>query len=455
MHGFILSQHWRDTKSGMMLQYWLSTELGPICLQFEAQKTVCFCPQDKVSELPSWPDIRHQALELKHFSQVPVSAVYCERYQTLSKLKDFCQGQDIPLWESEIKPTDRFLMERFIHGSLEFSSSQTLEKKAILTDSKIKPSAYLPTLKVLSVDIETSMPDKDNPEQLYSIGFSGRYFSTDHKQLDTDVSKTAKEEKRVFMLGDPSQPHPAWLVLFHDLKDLLLAANAWVKQYDPDVIIGWNVVGFDFRVLDRIYKENNIAFNWARQGNVRLRQGNNNLMFADIPGRVIVDGIDALKNATYSFPSFSLQHVSEALLGKGKNIEVEDGQMQNRGQAITDLFHQDKTALAKYNLSDCQLVLDIFQHTNILGYLTQRSHLTGHTLDRIGGSVAAFEYLYLPQLHRAGYIAPSLMEGLSDFKAPGGFVMDSKPGLYEHVLVLDFKSLYPSIIRTFKIDPMG
>ena len=33
--------------------------------------------------------------------------------------------------------------------------------------------------------------------------------------------------------------------------------------------------------------------------------------------------------------------------------------------------------------------------------------------------------------------------------------MDSVPGLYRHVLVLDFKSLYPSIIRTFKIDPMG
>jgi DNA polymerase II len=34
-------------------------------------------------------------------------------------------------------------------------------------------------------------------------------------------------------------------------------------------------------------------------------------------------------------------------------------------------------------------------------------------------------------------------------------VMDSRPGLYRHVLVLDFKSLYPAIIRTFRIDPLG
>ena len=39
--------------------------------------------------------------------------------------------------------------------------------------------------------------------------------------------------------------------------------------------------------------------------------------------------------------------------------------------------------------------------------------------------------------------------------SPGGYVMDSIPGLYDNVLVLDFKSLYPSIIRTFQIDPLG
>ena len=46
-------------------------------------------------------------------------------------------------------------------------------------------------------------------------------------------------------------------------------------------------------------------------------------------------------------------------------------------------------------------------------------------------------------------------DGVSDLVSPGGFVMDSTPGLYKNVLVLDFKSLYPSIIRTFNIDPMG
>jgi len=36
----------------------------------------------------------------------------------------------------------------------------------------------------------------------------------------------------------------------------------------------------------------------------------------------------------------------------------------------------------------------------------------------------------------------------------GGYVMESMPGIYDNLLVLDFKSLYPSIMRTFNIDPI-
>jgi DNA polymerase elongation subunit (family B) len=68
--------------------------------------------------------------------------------------------------------------------------------------------------------------------------------------------------------------------------------------------------------------------------------------------------------------------------------------------------------------------------------------------------VAAFTHLYLPRMHRAGYVAPNMGE-LQGEMSPGGFVMDSRPGLYDSVLVLDYKSLYPSIIRTFLIDPVG
>ena len=79
--------------------------------------------------------------------------------------------------------------------------------------------------------------------------------------------------------------------------------------------------------------------------------------------------------------------------------------------------------------------------------------MTGLNMDRMGGSVASFDNLYLPRLHRAGFVAPNASR--DHIASPGGWVLDSTPGIYDHVLVLDFKSLYPSIIRTFAIDPLG
>ncbi|OYU42523.1 MAG: DNA polymerase II, partial [Burkholderiales bacterium PBB4] len=51
-------------------------------------------------------------------------------------------------------------------------------------------------------------------------------------------------------------------------------------------------------------------------------------------------------------------------------------------------------------------------------------------------------------------VAPNVGE-IQRKASPGGYVMDSEPGFYDSVLVLDYKSLYPSIIRTFCVDPVG
>ncbi len=117
-------------------------------------------------------------------------------------------------------------------------------------------------------------------------------------------------------------------------------------------------------------------------------------------------------------------------------------------------FHEDKPALATYNLQDCELVTRIFHKTEIMPFLLERATVNGLPADRHGGSVAAFSHLYFPRMHRLGYVAPNLGE-IPPQASPGGYVMDSRPGLYDSVLVLDYKSLYPSIIRTFLIDPVG
>ena len=70
-------------------------------------------------------------------------------------------------------------------------------------------------------------------------------------------------------------------------------------------------------------------------------------------------------------------------------------------------------------------------------------------------SVASFEFLYLEHLHRRGFAAPTLgIDQGALGETPGGGIITPRAGLFENVLAFDFRSLYPSLIRTFNIDPM-
>ncbi|WP_411899695.1 DNA polymerase domain-containing protein, partial [Salmonella enterica] len=62
--------------------------------------------------------------------------------------------------------------------------------------------------------------------------------------------------------------------------------------------------------------------------------------------------------------------------------------------------------------------------------------------------------LYFYRMHHARYVSPNLDEG-PPLASHWRYVMYSQPGLYDAVMVLDYTSLYPSIIRTFLIDRVG
>lgn len=140
--------------------------------------------------------------------------------------------------------------------------------------------------------------------------------------------------------------------------------------------------------------------------------------------------------------------MARSVLGRGKLIDEPDER-----ESHSQLFAEEPArALARYNFEDTRLVSDIFARCQLLEFARLRTQLTGLELDRYGGSVAAFSHLYLPRLHQRGYVAPNL-HSFPPASSPGGFVMTSRP--YHHVLVLDFKSLYPSIIRTLPLICWG
>ncbi len=433
--GFLLTRHWRDTPQGTELSFWLATDDGPLQVTLPPQESVAFIPEAQRAQaerlLQGEKGLRFAPLALKDFHRQPIVGLYCRAHRQLMRLEKMLRDSGVTVYEGDIRPPERYLMERFITAPV-WVEGET--RGSQLVNARMKPNPdYRPPLKWVSLDIETSRHG-----ELYCIGLEGC------------------GQRVVYMLGpEPETPPDVdFELVFIASRPLLLEKlNAWFAEHDPDVLIGWNVVQFDLRVLQKHAERYRIPLRLGR-GNSELEWREhgfkNGVFFAQANGRLIIDGIDALKSAFWNFSSFSLEAVARELLGEGKAID----NPWDRMDEIDRRFHEDKPALAIYNLQDCELVTRIFHKTEIMPFLLERATVNGLPADRHGGSVAAFSHLYFPRMHRLGYVAPNLGD-VPPQASPGGYVMDSRPGLYDSVLVLDYKSLYPSIIRTFLIDPVG
>jgi len=432
--GFVLTRHWRDTPAGTQVSFWLATDQGPRFIRLPVQTSVMFIPEAHRKPL-DWllkgeRDIELRPLELCDFHHRKVLGLYTRQHRQLMDLEKRLRAAGVDVYEGDVRPPERYMMERFITAPVWFDG--TPDATGALLDAQMKPAPdYRPPLKLVSLDIETTAQG-----DLYSIALEGC------------------GERQVYMLGPPNKTDAVDFKLdYCDTRGQLLERlNQWLATHDPDAIIGWNVVQFDLRVLHEHAQRLKVPLLLGRgdEPMVWREHGSRNHYFAAAAGRLIIDGIEALRSATWSFESFSLENVAQTLLGEGKDISTPYQRMDE----INRMFAEDKPALARYNLKDCELVTRIFEKTELLKFLLERASVTGLPADRNGGSVAAFTHLYLPLMHRQGFVAPNLGDKPPQ-ASPGGFVMDSRPGLYESVLVLDYKSLYPSIIRSFLIDPVG
>ena len=134
--------------------------------------------------------------------------------------------------------------------------------------------------------------------------------------------------------------------------------------------------------------------------------------------------------------------------------EAEDD--ETMPEAIAHAYAHDRPAFCAYCIEDARLVWDMLRAEGLVSLSLRRALLTGMPLERAWGSVAAFDVMYISQLRQRQMVAPTTgVDRVRGAGAPGGLVMEPSAGLYSHIFVFDFKSLYPSIMRTFNIDPLS
>jgi DNA polymerase-2 len=372
----------------------------------------------------------------------PVCSLEAPRQTSLGRLAESLASLGIRTYEADINFSHQYLMERGIRGSLSITGtwrgSDFLGR--VYHNPRVVATEWDPRLSILSLDLET------NQDTGAILGLSMvRYFP-----------REGPGQERMFLVGEPRPDDPPYLTCCATEQALLRSCLEAIRTLDPDIITGWNVLDFDVRVLSERLAKYHEPFLPGRsrepaRHDVRERSGRDVL---HIPGRQVLDCMQLLRWANYRFEDFSLDTVAHTILGRKKVLQFNGN--ETKPQTIVRLYHEDRKIFCDYCLEDARLVRDIANKTGIIELTINRSRLIGLPLERSWGSVAPFEFIYTGELHKKNMVAPSRgVDREGGGGAPGGLVMKPQAGLHARILVFDFKSLYPSIIRTFNIDPLA
>ena len=261
----------------------------------------------------------------------------------------------------------------------------------------------------------------------------------------------------VLVVDPDERPMPDSAIAFRTEREALEAFIHRVAELDPDVLTGWNVIDFDLTVLARIARRCKIPLRLGRTDatvQVREAQGFFASSQAIVHGRVVLDGIALIRGAFMPFKDYSLDAVSREVLGEGKAVE---GDVKDRAEEILERYNNDLPGFVHYAGTDARLALQIVEKLQLVPLAIKRSTLTGMTMDRVSASVASFDFLYLSQLRHKKIVAPSVNAGNYHQREvhSGGLVLQPTPGMFQNVWTFDYKSLYPSVMRTFNIDPVS
>ena len=273
-------------------------------------------------------------------------------------------------------------------------------------------------------------------------------------------------------------------------RGLLSFLLAKLQQLDADVLVGHNIAGFDLDVLLHRLQANKVP-HWSRVGRLKRTRfpnlgGGGNAYgggaglgaLSCLAGRLLADTYLSARDFVKEV-SYTLTALAKNQLGRHR-VEVPATDIPGKFSDASALM-----GLAKSTESDAWLSLGLMFHLSVLPLTRQLSNIAGNLWSKTLQHTRAqrVEYLLLHEFHARKYLLPDKLTakerkfgrgnqdadfdgGDFDGEGPGvkagkkrggpayagGLVLEPKKGLYDkYVLMMDFNSLYPSIIQEYNI----
>ncbi|XP_061121439.1 DNA polymerase alpha catalytic subunit [Syngnathus typhle] len=426
------------------------------------------------------PDVSTQSeyLEIRYSADFPAlppdlkGATFSHIFGTnTSSLEHFLLSRKIkgPCWLDIKTP-------QLIHQAVSWCKVEALVPRMDLV-TVVKDLAP-PPVTVMSISVKTIQNPKTHHNEIVSLA------ALVHHSFHMDKAPPRPPYQTHFCVVTK----PTDCIFPYDFRDALKKKNAKVEiattertllgfflakmhKIDPDVLVGHDIFGFDLEVLLQRINYCKVP-HWSKIG--RLRRANmpklgGRSAFAEknaTCGRLVCDTEISAKELIRC-KSYHLTELTAQVL-KMERATIPQENIRNLYSDSPHLLH-----LLELTWTDAKLILQLMCELNVLPLALQITNIAGNVMSRtlMGGRSERNEYLLLHAFHDKNYIVPDkpyfrkmqTYEGEEDVDTgkgkqkkkaayAGGLVLDPKVGFYDKfVLLLDFNSLYPSIIQEFNI----
>lgn len=346
-------------------------------------------------------------------------------------LREFCEQSHYTTHESDIFFKDRFMVDHELSGM----SWCIVPKKQYIHHMDIIPQGDRTNapLRIMAIDIEAipkengGLPTSDeDPIVLISLAFDPPWRGQENVVM---VAKNIKCTRKDVI---PSEGE----------DDMLRKLGFILDEYDPTVIGGYNSNGFDIPYITDRAKRLGVSLSMSRDGRSAWCKSYMGKSTVSLNGRISLDMLPAVKALDkYRLKSYRLANVAKEILDIEK-LDVKPSEMKElwAGPEINKFI--------SYSRRDALLVLELIKKTGVLEKYIALAKASGAFLQVVvnGGQSSMIEAKLIREYNAEGYVmgTKQAMDEDDIAQVEGAIVLDPKVGLTEDVIILDFKSLYPT-----------
>jgi DNA polymerase I/DNA polymerase-2 len=457
---FLLDVDYIVEKGETKIRLWGKTEEGKnAVLFFEEYPYFFVLPKDLKKALFDIKDLlSKKKIKVKRIEEVKMRLngkekdflkIICSRPADTQNIRDIIKtleekrggkGSVIEEYEYAINFYRKFLIDKKIDGccwlEVEGEKIQTnynVDLALNCKEIKVLDKILIPDLKILAFDLETI--EKERKKEIIMASFYGKNFK-----------KVITSQKANF---------PNWVEIVKNEKELLEETIKIFQNETPDIIVTYYGDSFDFQVLSQRCEDNKIKLIISRDKKETKFAKRGRVSAARIGGILHLDLFRFIQNIlspNLQTEVLTLDSVSAEILGD-KKIEITYQELLESWRKGENL-----EKLAQYCLKDSELTFRLAEI--LLPQIFEISKTVGQILFDVSRMTYGqlVEWYLSRKAGEKGEIIPNQPKFEEILKRKrktfvGGFVKEPLPGIHEKIAILDFRSLYPSLIVSFNISP--